>query len=1492
MGRKWKKRIDGAISLMLVAILLPSMLLSGLMVDLSRYSMAKALISSAGDLTLNAALADYDGILQDVYGLFAVSQNDEDLYNNLSDYFETTLVSNGVVTEGESEDYVRTMLDGVAQYLFIGESGEANIVNLFDMDIKTDSAVSGVEDSTLENPVIMKKQIVEYMKYRAPVDCALSFFSGLEALGKSNKQAEVIESKLEAETYTQTINDSAQALYQAIQQYDKDLYESKTFSAEYNDPRGVEEKEENDTEGLKDLANAERTECTYNYRLVNQYILGFLLDTEQEDITGGGNRVNLSSGESYIKQYVKRDENVEEAGAALIEAAGAYQNKCFALSDDENYQGIKELVERIVIDTATTELAVKDEVRSYPDRAMTQYKLCFTFLKDTNKEDSAYRAMLETFQEMLVSKDSFDKTFRDVMDIKKSLNRQSERLATRIQICNNNIDSANEKIADNERKIEIDRQQLEHLRNAPRRLPSDRRRAEAEEYNYSNRILELQQEIEECKDKIEEEQGKIEQLTPEKEAIDNRCSRLEKDIVDMKDALAKEGIQYDEASESFFASTIQTDVEGIIDGVYGIYQKYTWYRNEAREYAGLLVKGIYAESSYIHSKSKTMHDDAVAISQKIDALTRNVDTYGEKLDKWERANAEYTGENISGEEDQFGSSNTEEINTSRKSYDKDQIEELKKFNQEQLANIIPFLNYMENANSDGYRYGSEPLWKIDELRAAINAVRDLSGSFVDKDSVTPEECNTHFAVLCKEIPYGYNYAETTTLMKSYTREEEMLPFVGYLKCTYPSSEDEQKETTTVTVKGDDGESEEAKNAKDMYNTMKDSLKNDGKETSDPNADKYGYTYKGKTTPGQGGDAPEANATVDTDDAKNAYSAKKDEAGKGLSGLSRALQTGRDNIYVMEYIFGNFSYNTMVQDATYNAYVKRGGNKADFYARALAGAEDYEPYKALTAEAKAQGQEDPHSATRPTTLSGYPIAEYNNKFYGAEVEYLLYGFQSAENNVTSADASIFAIRFIMNSIYAFSNSEIRNTTRAAGMAVQAASLGTIPYQAVMVVLQLALAMSESLLDISVMHTGAKVAVVPTKKTWMLSPSGAGELLKDVAAAKVDEVVSDTVETAIDKVSTGIQDFVDSSAEEITEKSRNLITGLQSSVEAKATELMDEAFAQVEETLMSELNQMRYLESDQSPQEAMDNAIEAARSSKEEALNSMRNAGGDVGGLIAEAISKALDDVLAESQQQANAKLGELMGENAGMSPNAYVTTLCNMLQSSISELISKKLDEIAEQVQNQVTGMTNSVSGEIAALASQKSEEAKEKIIQKVNGFIDEKVNTITDKMPDLSGLSSENQIVSGGGSAAAAIAFGYSDYLRVFLFLGLCANDKAILERTAKLIECNINYPNTRMEELAEESGEGGNWFQETFQRISWFFTKKGKDGEESSGEWKVDKTYTYVQVDADIEMKMFFLNTEFFTNLINLAYLEEGESAPDTSATVTTYHYHSVMGY
>ena len=180
------------------------------------------------------------------------------------------------------------------------------------------------------------------------------------------------------------------------------------------------------------------------------------------------------------------------------------------------------------------------------------------------------------------------------------------------------------------------------------------------------------------------------------------------------------------------------------------------------------------------------------------------------------------------------------------------------------------------------------------------------------------------------------------------------------------------------------------------------------------------------------------------------------------------------------------------------------------------------------------------------------------------------------------------------------------------------------------------------------------------------------------------------------------------------------------------------------------------------------------------------------------------------------------------------------------MIREEINLLTGKLNEAVKGLAESAKTSINGAITGKTEEAKEKAIEATNQFINDKVNTISDKMPDLHGLSSPDMKIDGTGSASKAISFGYSDYLRVFLFLGLCKSDDAILQRTANLIETNINYPSSGGEDAKSNKG----WFQEAAERISWFFTKKSSgSGGESNGEWKLTNAYTYVKVDADIEM-------------------------------------------
>ena len=139
------RKHDGAISVFLTLILIPTLLFAGVMVDGVRIYGSKNMISGAGDLAMNGALAGYDGDLNDAYGLIAMSRTPEELNENLQDYFEATLSANGLTTGDFSKALINLeLLEGSFQ-------------------------ASGADGTEIWQTGVMKQEVLEYMKYRAPV---------------------------------------------------------------------------------------------------------------------------------------------------------------------------------------------------------------------------------------------------------------------------------------------------------------------------------------------------------------------------------------------------------------------------------------------------------------------------------------------------------------------------------------------------------------------------------------------------------------------------------------------------------------------------------------------------------------------------------------------------------------------------------------------------------------------------------------------------------------------------------------------------------------------------------------------------------------------------------------------------------------------------------------------------------------------------------------------------------------------------------------------------------------------------------------------------------------------------------------------------------------------------------------------------------------------------------------------------------------------------
>lgn len=209
-----RKNINGAISIFLVLIMIPMFTFAGTIVDLSRVNSANVVLSGASDLTMNAALSDYNEILKDVYGIFAMSATEADLTNNLERYFNNSLsnVSDLDTTDSYTRDYINSLTSWLST---AGSEGSAD----FDTLIKLTNAtcdVSYVGGSEVYHSNILKRQILEYMKYRGVVSVSQELISKFSGFSGFDKQSKAIKAKMKYEKELKNIGDSCQAAYNQI----------------------------------------------------------------------------------------------------------------------------------------------------------------------------------------------------------------------------------------------------------------------------------------------------------------------------------------------------------------------------------------------------------------------------------------------------------------------------------------------------------------------------------------------------------------------------------------------------------------------------------------------------------------------------------------------------------------------------------------------------------------------------------------------------------------------------------------------------------------------------------------------------------------------------------------------------------------------------------------------------------------------------------------------------------------------------------------------------------------------------------------------------------------------------------------------------------------------------------------------------------------------------------------------------------------------------
>lgn len=209
---KFIEKTKGAVSIFLVIVLAPMLTVAAAFVDASKTKLARAMVNSAGDLALNTALTDYDSQLKELYGLIATAQDTEDLFSRLEDYYKTCITSSGV-DAAEADFFVQEVISGLR-----GVAGSGDIDDIMNLNL-LDFSVEKYEDGNLGNATVLKKQIVDFMKYRAPINTGLSFISSLKSFSTLSKQTDLVEKKQNYYKAQQTVMEDLQKAWESIAAY-------------------------------------------------------------------------------------------------------------------------------------------------------------------------------------------------------------------------------------------------------------------------------------------------------------------------------------------------------------------------------------------------------------------------------------------------------------------------------------------------------------------------------------------------------------------------------------------------------------------------------------------------------------------------------------------------------------------------------------------------------------------------------------------------------------------------------------------------------------------------------------------------------------------------------------------------------------------------------------------------------------------------------------------------------------------------------------------------------------------------------------------------------------------------------------------------------------------------------------------------------------------------------------------------------------------------
>jgi len=220
-----RNKNHGAITIYLSIILSAVFMLSGVLMDTVRIRAAEIQLRRAANTAAGSALAGYSTTLKKDYGLFA-------LHNSDSNYLEEDIkyyLTNQLITEEMNLDKKHQITRYPNLFYANNQFNKVNFIDLYDYHLENIEVIPIYNFTENE---ILRQQIIEYMKYRAPVQFAENFMEKIKSVASSKELASAYKQKITLEKKLQNIEKALSRLQEQLNLINK--FDKENFDSSYN----------------------------------------------------------------------------------------------------------------------------------------------------------------------------------------------------------------------------------------------------------------------------------------------------------------------------------------------------------------------------------------------------------------------------------------------------------------------------------------------------------------------------------------------------------------------------------------------------------------------------------------------------------------------------------------------------------------------------------------------------------------------------------------------------------------------------------------------------------------------------------------------------------------------------------------------------------------------------------------------------------------------------------------------------------------------------------------------------------------------------------------------------------------------------------------------------------------------------------------------------------------------------------------------------------